>query len=97
MSEDSKEIGGAPAQESSGGQSLAKSHPLDTADRFHMSVSTPAYEKEASIEVFPRKDGSVEIVAAQATRKSTGKNWRSEMVSMTLQPDQVAALKKNLP
>jgi hypothetical protein len=79
------------------GRAQMNAHHLDTKVKFHASREAAVETSIASIEVHVLRDGSVEFICEQSTKKFDGKRWHSESVILTLSPDQVAQLKAALP
>ncbi|QWY83216.1 hypothetical protein [Rhizobium phage RHph_X2_25] len=67
-------------------------HHLDTDTKFHCSRESATEESFSSIEVRRLKDGDVEIIAAESTKKWDGKRWHGSMVFLKISADQAAKL-----
>lgn len=69
---------------------------LDTARKFHNSHESATQESHASIEVTPLREGRVQIVAEQSTKKWNGKKWHTDTVIFSLSAEQAAKLREAL-
>ncbi|UYE95893.1 hypothetical protein KNLIENLN_00081 [Sinorhizobium phage NV1.1.1] len=63
-------------------------HHLDTDTKFHCSRESATEESFGSIQVRRLKDGDVEIIAEESTKKWNGKRWHGSSVFLKLSKEQ---------
>ncbi len=69
---------------------------LDTDTKFHCSRESATEESVGSIEVRRLKDGTVEVVAEESTKKWNGKRWHTSYAYLKLSDDQARKLMEAL-
>lgn len=69
---------------------------IDTDTKFYCHREGALEENFGSIEVRRLKDGDVEIIAEESTKKWNGKRWHTSTAFLTLSKEQAAKLMEAL-
>lgn len=65
---------------------------LDTDSKFHCMRESATEESFGSIQVRRLKDGDVEIIAEESTKKWNGKRWHTSTAFLKISKEQAAKL-----
>lgn len=65
---------------------------LDTENKFHFMRESATQESLGSIQMRRLKDGSVEIIAEESTKKWNGKRWHTNTAYIIITKEQAAKL-----
>lgn len=65
---------------------------LDTENKFHCMRESATEESLGSIQMRRLKDGSIEIIAEESTKKWDGKRWHTSVAYLTLTKEQAVKL-----